>query len=123
MRAGGRSAPPPLPSAPAVIAQAFAVGPTPSGEQLTLTYQGRPMQVDKDRVVLGRSKQNADVVLDDANVSRQHAAIERVGHAWYVVDLGSTNGVYVGGVRITRHRLIDGDLIEITTHQVAVSLR
>lgn len=123
MRAGGRSAPPPLPSAPAVIAQAFAVGPSPAGEGLTLTYQGRPLEVTKERVVLGRSKQNADIFLDDANVSRQHAAIERVGHAWYVVDLGSTNGVYVGGVRITRHRLIDGDVIEITTHQVVATLR
>lgn len=89
---------------------------------LSLTYRGQTFNVDKDHFILGRSKTNADVVLDDSNVSRQHAAIERAGDAWYIVDLGSTNGIYIGGVRVTRQRLEDGDVIEITTHQIFVTL-
>ena len=92
-------------------------------KRLVLTYQGKPHQVDKDRFLLGRSKTQADLRLDDANVSRQHAVIERVGAAWYVVDLGSTNGVQVAGERVARRALADGDLIVITTHEIRCSLR
>ena len=92
-------------------------------KRLVLTYQGKPHHVDKDRYLLGRSKTQADLRLDDANVSRQHAVIERVGAAWYVVDLGSTNGVQVAGERIARRALADGDLIVITTHEIRCSLR
>jgi len=112
-----RSLPPPLPSTPSYEAPAVSSG------VLALTYQGRHVDVDKDRFILGRSKSNADLVLDDPNVSRQHAAIERAPDGWYIIDLGSTNGVYVNGVRITRHPITDGDTIEITTHQVRCMLR
>jgi pSer/pThr/pTyr-binding forkhead associated (FHA) protein len=90
---------------------------------LTLTYEGRTVEVTKDRFLLGRSKTQADLVLDDANVSRQHAAIERVGDTWVLADLGSTNGCYVDGQRVSRRPILDGDVIEITTHQVHCSLR
>lgn len=92
-------------------------------KRLVLTYQGRAHEVDKDRFLLGRSKTQADLRLDDANVSRQHAVIERVGAAWYVVDLGSTNGVQVQGERVARRALSDGDRIVITTHEIRCSLR
>ena len=90
---------------------------------LSLTYQNRAMDVTKERFILGRSKSQADLVLDDANVSRQHAAIERVGDAWYLADLGSTNGCYIEGQRISRRMLADGDVIEITTHQIRCTIR
>jgi len=95
----------------------------PAQAVLTLTYQGRTVEVTKDRFLLGRSKTQADLVLDDANVSRQHAAIERVGDTWVLADLGSTNGCYVDGQRVSRRPILDGDVIEITTHQVHCSLR
>jgi len=93
-----------------------------SAEMLTLTYAGRSYSVDKDRFLIGRSKSQADLRLDDANVSRQHAMIERANGAWYVVDLGSTNGVFVSGERVARRALRDGDLIEITTHAITCSI-
>ena len=49
--------------------------------------------------VLGRSRE-ADIVLDDANVSRKHAEVRPSGGSWTVRDLGSTNGVKVNGRRI-----------------------
>jgi len=68
-----------------------------------------------DRITIGRRPSN-DVVLDwDSEVSRVHAALERLGEEWTVVDDGlSRNGTYVNGERVTsRHRLHDGDVISI----------
>ena len=48
---------------------------------------------------LGRDVNNS-VVLDDEFVSAQHAALTFRGKAWYVEDLGSTNGSYVNGESI-----------------------
>ncbi|MDB4945976.1 MAG: Adenylate cyclase [Labilithrix sp.] len=90
--------------------------------RLTLSYEGNHLEVAKERFILGRSKTQADLVLEDPNVSRQHAAIERVGNEWVLVDLGSTNGCYVDGARVSRRPLEDGDIIEITTHQVRCTL-
>ena len=94
-----------------------------STKRLFLEYQGATHEVDKDRFLLGRSNTQADLRLDDPNVSRQHAVIERVGAAWYVVDLGSTNGVHVAGERIVRRALTDGDVISIIHHEIRCFLK
>jgi hypothetical protein len=122
-----RSMPPPLPPSDPYMAPPAQQYQQPSRGRgpaaLSLTYQNRSVDVTKERFVLGRSKSQADLVLDDANVSRQHAAIERVGDTWYLADLGSTNGCYIEGQRISRRALADGDVIEITTHQIRCTLR
>jgi DNA-binding NtrC family response regulator len=51
------------------------------------------------RMLLGTSP-SCDIRLDDRAVSRRHAAIDWVGAAVVLVDLGSTNGTFVDGVRI-----------------------
>jgi pSer/pThr/pTyr-binding forkhead associated (FHA) protein len=88
-----------------------------------LSYEGRSVEVTKDRFILGRSKAHADLVLADPNVSRQHAAIEHVGNEWFLADLGSTNGCHVANQRVSRQALADGDVIEITSHRVHCTLR
>ncbi|MFN8113570.1 MAG: FHA domain-containing protein [Solirubrobacterales bacterium] len=67
-----------------------------------------------DRMTLGRDTAN-DVAIEDEQVSRVHAELERISGAWVVSDQGlSTNGTYVNGERIAgRTRLADRDLIEI----------
>lgn len=90
---------------------------------LVLEYGGRTYPVEKERFLIGRSKTQSDLRLDDPNVSRQHAVIERVGAAWYIVDLGSTNGVLIAGERVARRALMDTDLITITTHEIRCSFR
>src|SRR5262249_837390 len=53
-----------------------------------------------------------DVVVDAEGVSRVHAVLERVGHAWCVRDLGSRNGTFVNGGRIIGERALhSGDEI------------
>lgn len=97
--------------------------PSSRAKRLVLNYRGQAHPVEKERFLLGRSKTQADLRLDDANVSRQHAVIERVGAAWYIVDLGSTNGIHVAGERVVRRALSDGDVVVITTHEIHCTLR
>ena len=71
----------------------------PEWERLSLACiagpdSGRIFEIDKPRVVIGRA--NADILLSDAECSRQHAAIEVVEEKAFLIDLGSTNGTYVG---------------------------
>jgi pSer/pThr/pTyr-binding forkhead associated (FHA) protein len=56
---------------------------------------------------IGRGAHN-DVVIDDDSVSDTHAKLQRREQGWYLVDLGSTNGTYVGGSRLTSERRLDG---------------
>lgn len=68
-------------------------------------------------VVLGRSR-DCDVTLDDPNVSRRHAEVKQEGGAWWIVDLGSTNGVEVNGRRVDRAKLEHDDEIVLGTSQL-----
>lgn len=63
--------------------------------------------------VFGRGEE-CDVVLDDQRCSRRHMEISRVGEAFVLRDLGSTNGVLVNGERATGEvDLISGDVIQV----------
>jgi len=53
--------------------------------------------------ILGRAER-ADIVLADPAVSSEHARVSRVGRAWVISDLGSTNGTRVN------ERRVDGDV-------------
>ena len=81
-------------------------------ESFALTMKGRTHALDGAKVVLGRSK-DSDVQVEDANVSRKHAELRREGPAWWLVDLGSTNGTELNGKRIQRSKLSDGDTITL----------
>lgn len=61
---------------------------------------------------LGRSAA-ADIPLASERASRRHCRIEARGAGHVVVDLGSSNGTSVGGVRLdSEHVLVDGDAID-----------
>jgi class 3 adenylate cyclase len=74
-------------------------------------------------LILGRS--NADITIDDAEVSRRHAVIRSLEGTLEIEDLGSLNGTLVNGERITAPRLLrEGDLVTIggTTLEVGHDL-
>jgi pSer/pThr/pTyr-binding forkhead associated (FHA) protein len=74
--------------------------------------RGTVLQLNTGRLVIGRS--DADLVLDDPNVSKKHAAIEAYARTnIYIRDLASTNGTSVNGIQITKQKLTDGDVIQI----------
>ena len=76
-------------------------------EVAVLSWPGGRSVLDKKRSVLGRSR-DADVQIEDPNVSRRHAEIVQEGAVYWLVDLGSTNGTEVDGRRVQRARLDDG---------------
>jgi ABC transport system ATP-binding/permease protein len=59
-------------------------------------------------VTVGRADDN-DLVLADPEVSRHHTRLEPDGHGWRAIDLGSTNGTWVNGVRLNAAILGVGD--------------
>ncbi|MGE3915582.1 MAG: FHA domain-containing protein [Hyphomicrobiaceae bacterium] len=69
---------------------------------------------------LGRSSSN-DVVIDDGKVSRRHALVHKQDDAEYwVIDLGSGNGTYLNGRRVTQPtRLANGDVLLLGEHALS----
>jgi hypothetical protein len=86
-------------------------------ELATLTYEGRSHPLEKNRIVIGRSK-DCDIEISDQNVSRRHAEIRQEGAAHWVVDLGSTNGTEVNGRRLKRAKLRPGDTITVGSSEL-----
>ena len=96
--------------------------PDPRRANARLRIGARAELLGSSGAVLGRSRE-ADIVLDDANVSRKHAEVRPSGGSWTVRDLGSTNGVKVNGRRIEgAQSLKAGDVIELGTSQATFEL-
>ena len=78
---------------------------TPDGQSKTIELQG-------DRITVGRSSTTELCFADDAGLSRQHLAFEREGDEWNVHDLGSKNGTLLNSVRLNgMQRLRPGDRV------------
>jgi FHA domain-containing protein len=89
-------------------------------ELVTLSWNGDSLQVKQPRIVIGRSR-DCDVQLADANVSRRHAELRQEGASYWIVDLGSTNGIEVNGKRVKRAKLRSGDTITLGSTEVTFS--
>jgi hypothetical protein len=74
------------------------------GRQLTIKLQGATR--------LGRSSEN-DVVLEDSTVSQRHAMISFDGGRAFLRDLGSSNGTFIAGARVSGGQLSDGTEIKL----------
>ena len=93
------------------------------GGVLHAIYNGQRHPVNKDRFIIGRGKQSSDMTIKDPNVSRQHAMVEYLNGMFYMVDMGSTNGVEYNGQRIARKAIAEGDLFRICDHEIRFSYR
>ena len=87
--------------------------------RLAVRSAGRTWEValDRETQTIGRLQDN-DIVINRQSISRHHARVERRGDGFMIQDLNSGNGTWVGGVRIDRHRLADGDAIRIGNAQL-----
>ncbi|HUJ13388.1 MAG TPA: FHA domain-containing protein [Thermoanaerobaculia bacterium] len=79
----------------------------PSGKRLSLAVISGPdagsvFRIEKPKVTIGRT--GADVVLNDSEISRAHAAVEIRDATYLLEDLKSTNGTLVDGEKITAPR-------------------
>ena len=81
-----------------------------------MIYQGRKIHIQKDQFIIGRGSRSADLPIKDPNVSRKHAAILFHNGAYYIKDLGSTNGVEYGNQLVDSKRIDEGDAFSICGH-------
>lgn len=77
---------------------------------LRVAATGDTVSLHANRYTIGRSNP-CDVILNDASVSREHAAIVRRAERFWVVDLGSLNGTFVNDRQTAEHPLNPGDRI------------
>lgn len=72
------------------------------GSDLVLLIDGQKVIVTDNgsEIVIGRSSQNADVIVKNKTISRRHALLKRVDGSWLFGDLGSSNGSWVNGVAV-----------------------
>ena len=68
--------------------------------------------LEKETVQVGRIGEN-DIVLPDPNVSRVHARLVQRGDSFSIIDLGSTNGVWVNEGRVAEAELATNDVIRL----------
>jgi ABC transport system ATP-binding/permease protein len=66
---------------------------------------GRTVDIEKE-IVIGR--EDADLDIEDDELSRRHAVVRRFANRLQVEDLGSTNGTFVDGNRIVEPTLLGG---------------
>ncbi len=88
--------------------------------KLELSLDGvvlREVALSKERTTIGRRSHN-DVVIDNLAVSGEHAVIFTSGADTYLEDLGSTNGTTINGQPIKKHRLQNGDVIEVGKYRL-----
>jgi Protein of unknown function (DUF3662)/Inner membrane component of T3SS, cytoplasmic domain len=96
------------PQTQAVTPEELGVEP----EIVTLDLNGKQHRIEKSSVVIGRSK-DCDIRVPDPNVSRRHAELRQEGNAYWILDLGSTNGLTVNGRRQQRAKLENEDRIMV----------
>jgi hypothetical protein len=97
-----------------------------SGIAALLTFEtgpfaGRIVAVPSQMISLGRAPDN-DVVVGDPATSGHHTRIDVRGGAFWISDLGSTNGSLVNGEPVIEKQLSDGDLISIGQNTIRFTL-
>ncbi|WP_151827951.1 FHA domain-containing protein [Acinetobacter oleivorans] len=88
-------------------------------QAITGEITGQEISVDRDMLV-GRH-QDADVLLQAAEISRRHAALLLKDQLLWVQDLNSSNGTFVNDIRIEQEKqLHDGDIVQFASFKFSV---
>lgn len=74
--------------------------------------QGVRFELDEPALGVGRDPSNR-IQLHDTEVSRRHAEVRRNGKTYILSDLGSSNGTFVNGAKVTEHELASGDQVQV----------
>ena len=117
----------PLPAPPAVPPLPATAPPLPGaaparGKLALRREDGAVVEVTQDRFVVGRGA-HCDLVIDSAKISREHAAFFRQDGAWWIEDLGSSNGTWLRGERVTRRRVEHGEEYFLCAEKIRCALR
>ena len=90
----------------------------PARPTLFVIFNGQKIPVTKDEWIIGRGKKSADLAIRDGNISRRHAAIVFQNGAYYLKDLGSTNGLEYQGQRVDTKRVEEGDMVRVCDYEL-----
>ena len=116
MAKAANPAPSVAPAAPQPVVTAPAnAQPVPDARPVLATFEvvnegvnkGKRYEIRVPLAHVGRGAHNDIVVIDDS-VSDTHSKLMLREDGWYVADVGSTNGTYVGGSRLVAERRLDG---------------
>ncbi len=110
---------PPVPVEDRETEKSISLASVPQRDRAALTVMtgitsGRVYTIEQAETVIGRAPE-ADVWLEEASISRKHARIVKRADGFTLEDLESTNGTFVGGVRVDEHHhvLESGDHIQL----------
>ncbi len=76
--------------------------------------RGKLLYLENKETIIGRAT-DCDFSINDSRISRHHLQISISGNQATIEDLGSTNGTFVNGERITRRTLQNGDQVHISS--------
>lgn len=101
----------------AVAPAAGAPGALPGGAPKLVGSAGAALgqvfALAEDKITIGREPGNAIALTQDTTVSRKHAEISKSADGFVIRDLGSSNGTFVNGARITEQALSPGDEVQV----------
>ena len=97
--------------------------PRPEMPSLFVIFNGQKLPVNKEEFVIGRGSKTADLPIKDGNISRRHAAIVLQNGAFYMKDLGSTNGIEYEGERVESRRIQEGDVYQLCDYELRFTTR
>jgi hypothetical protein len=86
--------------------------PTARLEFILGPLAGQTIRLTDEMTTLGSVAGNT-IVLADPAISKKHVAIRRQDGSYEVVDLGSTNGIYVNGHKVPKKPLATGDIVRV----------
>ena len=87
--------------------------------ELIPTGGGDPIPLLKSKLLIGR-RDECDITLRFPNVSSHHCALELIDGYWQIVDLNSSNGIKVNGIRCPQNWLLPGDEVAIARHRFEI---
>ncbi len=98
----------------AAPSQAIAEAAQPRLVVESENLRGLELRITKTPVVIGRVRENADLVIDHRSISKEHARLTRLTDGtWQVLDLGSANGIKVNGEPYSKSEVRSGDRVEL----------
>mgnify|MGYP001627623988 CR=1 FL=1 len=89
--------------------------PEEKGIYLMIVHDKKPnawYQIQKTKVLIGRAEE-ADIIIEDINISRIHCYIEENNGIWIMKDNGSKNGVFINGEKTMSRNLCEGDVLRV----------
>jgi hypothetical protein len=92
-------------------------------QMLYVIFNGQKFPVNKEEFIIGRGAKTADLPIKDGNISRRHAAIIYQNGAYYMKDLGSTNGIEFQGRRVDGRRIEEGDVYQLCDYELRFTYR